>query len=415
MVPATLVLLVSIDGLAWDQLQRERDHMPTVSALMKAGVSGPATTVFPSVTWPAHATVVTGRMPRTHGVIGNYFLDRRTGKRVKTWSIERSGLQARTIYDVARVAGRTSAAVLWPSTQGSPSLDWNIPEIYEPEEFQKWVTPGLADELEKAGVPARNLAKHSKLERYLLDRTARDAAVHIIQTHGPHLMMVHFTSADTYGHKAGPASPEMRWGLETIDGFIADLLSAYERAGLRQRTNVIIVSDHGFSRVRWRVDPNRLIRRASRGVRAVGNGYIAYLYGRSERQLDRAVRAMRAHPKDIVQAVYKPAQYAELGLPTPKENPKIGDRIVLAKPHAYFKKTTNGKTVQDLQRAGMHGHLPSAPGNKAVFVAAGPGANRLTAPVSIHLRDIAPTVIRLLGVQPDPVFKCTGKCREIAR
>ncbi len=394
-LPAALLLIISIDGLSWDQLQRERDALPTLSALISEGISGPATTVFPSTTWPAHATIVTGRMPRAHGITGNYFIDRRTGKKVNTWSVSAARmLQAPTIYDAAHTAGMTTAAVLWPSTQGSAAVDWNIPEIYSAQEFTRWMTKGLLQELHDAGIPAENLAKHSVREGFLLDRLARDMALHIAKKHKPRLMMVHFTSADTFGHQNGPASAEMRWGLEVIDGYVSDLIDVYDR----RTTNIIIVSDHGFSPVRWRIDPNRLLKKARVPVKALANGYVAYLYSKNERALRRAVRAFRKHRKGIVQAVYSPEQYHDLGLPTPAENPRIGDRIVLAKPHAYFKETTNGKVVEDLVRAGMHGGLPSAVGNQAIVIAAGPGIHKKAEPVPIQLVHIAPFAARLLGL-----------------
>lgn len=396
---AAFLLIVSIDGLSWDTLQREREHMPHLATLMLQGVAGPAETVFPSLTWPAHTTISTGRSPRHHGVVGNYFLDRKTRERVETWSVSATDqVRAPTLYDLAHRAGLKTAAVLWASTQGSTSLDLNIPEIYAPEEFARWATPSLIAELVRAGIPADRLSRHSKVEGYLLDRIARDITVHVVEKHLPNLLMTHFTSADTFGHKAGPGSPEMRWGLELIDGYLGDVLAAYGRQGLTRRLNVLVVSDHGFSPVRWRFDPNRFFAQKRVRVGAVGNGYALFLYGR-RRALDRAVRALKDHPLDIVSEVYEPSQYAHLGLPTPAENERIGDRIVVAKPHAYFKKTTNEEVLEDLVTAGMHGHHPAAPGNRAIIVAAGPSVARSEAPRGMRLVDIAPSAASLLGLR----------------
>ena len=37
-------------------------------------------TVFPSMTWPSHASLVTGSYPARHGVLGNRVYDRRRAK-----------------------------------------------------------------------------------------------------------------------------------------------------------------------------------------------------------------------------------------------------------------------------------------------------------------------------------------------
>ncbi len=407
------LLVVSIDGLSWDQLQQQRAKLPTLSAVIDAGVHGPAETVFPSVTWPAHTSAVTGRTPRHHGVLGNYFCDRATGYQKKIWRVPGDDLiRARTLWQVAKAAGLSTGAVLWPATQGSAGLDWNIPEIYDEAEYERFVTPGLLDALASDGVPARRFARHSKTEGFLLDRLAREAAVHVIKRHRPRLMLAHFVAADTYGHKMGPDSPEMVWALERTDAHLAALLAAYRASGVEP--NVLIMSDHGFSPVRWRFDADRLLKRRDIPVRATANGYVAFLYSKDDAALEAAVAALSGHELDVVSKVFEPTEYHALGLPTPWEDPRIGDRLVLAKPHAYFKITTNGRVAQDLTHAGMHGHLPQAPGNKAFFAAAGPAFRQRKAPLGLRLVDLAPIAARVLetkfsgpieGLVPDGILR----------
>src|ERR1043165_5124764 len=70
--PVKHVVLVSIDGLAASYLDDPRADMPTIRKLAKSGaVAKGMITSFPSVTWPAHTSLVTGVQPARHGVIGN--------------------------------------------------------------------------------------------------------------------------------------------------------------------------------------------------------------------------------------------------------------------------------------------------------------------------------------------------------
>ena len=63
---ARQVLLLVIDGLGWEQL-RERAHLaPTLSAM----AGGPITTVVPSTTASALASIATGLTPGEHGLVG---------------------------------------------------------------------------------------------------------------------------------------------------------------------------------------------------------------------------------------------------------------------------------------------------------------------------------------------------------
>src|SRR5688572_33508114 len=76
------VILISIDGLAAFHLVNAALDLPNIRALAAAGVRATSETVFPSVTHPAHTTLITGTTPRHHGVINNRLVDRRTGNRL---------------------------------------------------------------------------------------------------------------------------------------------------------------------------------------------------------------------------------------------------------------------------------------------------------------------------------------------
>ncbi len=59
-------VLVVLDGLGWDQLQANRDLLPTLAALD----GGPITTVAPSTTAAALTSIATSLPPGEHGIIG---------------------------------------------------------------------------------------------------------------------------------------------------------------------------------------------------------------------------------------------------------------------------------------------------------------------------------------------------------
>jgi predicted AlkP superfamily pyrophosphatase or phosphodiesterase len=65
-VGAAQVVLLTLDGLGWRQLQERRALAPTLSAL----AGGPITTVAPSTTATALTSLTTGAPPAAHGVVG---------------------------------------------------------------------------------------------------------------------------------------------------------------------------------------------------------------------------------------------------------------------------------------------------------------------------------------------------------
>lgn len=71
-------------------------------------------TIYPSVTYPCHATIVTGNFPNRHGVINNTFIQ--PGRVFPDWYWERQHVKGTTLYDEAKKPGMTTAALLCPVT-----------------------------------------------------------------------------------------------------------------------------------------------------------------------------------------------------------------------------------------------------------------------------------------------------------
>jgi hypothetical protein len=63
---ADQVVLLTLDGLGWEQLQERRHLAPTIASM----AGGPITTVAPSTTATALTSLVTGLAPGDHGIVG---------------------------------------------------------------------------------------------------------------------------------------------------------------------------------------------------------------------------------------------------------------------------------------------------------------------------------------------------------
>ena len=80
---APIVILVSVDGLAAYNFDDPAVDIPTIRWMAANGARAKSMeTVFPSVTWPTHTTLVTGVRPGRHGVLGNSYYDRAQNKKI---------------------------------------------------------------------------------------------------------------------------------------------------------------------------------------------------------------------------------------------------------------------------------------------------------------------------------------------
>ncbi len=120
------LVIISMDGLAPEYYLEADKHglqIPTLRSFIQRGVySTGMETIYPSVTYPAHASLVTGVRPSGHGIYANsYFYQNE-----KRPSISGKLYEAEPFWREMRKQRLTSASVFWPVTKDEP-IDWLVP------------------------------------------------------------------------------------------------------------------------------------------------------------------------------------------------------------------------------------------------------------------------------------------------
>ena len=148
------VVVITLDGFPAYYLDDPEVDIPVIRGLRDAGASTEAgmRVSNPSVTWPNHTTLMTGVHPAKHGVIYNGMPERHgVGEPVTVTrdKIQKELVRVPLLFDVLKKAGMRSAALDWPGTVGSTSLDDQIPVVAKRVEN---ATPELKAELQRAGL-----------------------------------------------------------------------------------------------------------------------------------------------------------------------------------------------------------------------------------------------------------------------
>ena len=258
------VILITMDGFAAYLLTNEQAPIPTLRKLANEGAVAEGLKVSnPSVTWPNHTTLVTGVHPDQHSVLFNGVLVRPgPGLPVKVdGQRDKSDLVAvPTLADVLHKAGYRTAGINWPCTRNSKTLDDDFPDV--PQQITH-STPRLREELIALGIlkdaTERSFSAQSAASR---DQIWTAAAVHVIETRRPNFMMFHMLVTDSTHHKYGALSPAGYNAVALVDGQLREVLRALDAAGIRDRTTLFIVADHGFEKALKIVNPNVLFRKA---------------------------------------------------------------------------------------------------------------------------------------------------------
>ncbi|HEX3872189.1 MAG TPA: ectonucleotide pyrophosphatase/phosphodiesterase, partial [Pirellulales bacterium] len=377
------VVLVSIDGLAGFYLDDPRADMPTLRRLAREGARADAMLCsFPTVTWPNHTTLVTGVPPAKHGVIGNNFFDRASGKPVAlildpVYDKDQI-VRVPTIYDVAHDAGLKTAGIIWPCTRNARSIDYNAPDMPNFEDWQQYGTRAWMDELQAAGVPVERAGKWFKepgggvMRDWMYTRMFRQ----VIDKHAPNLLMIHIVEVDHVEHKYGPRSPEAYWAVSHADDRLRDLVETIEASPWRGKTTFFVCSDHGFYTIRREIRPNVLLKKLdlvklkgkeveSRRAWAVAQGGGCAIYVLDNENKSATIAKLRDELQRVegVEAVLTSDEFGRIGQPSLKEDPHAADLWASAREGYSFSDSTTGDEIVDARESvgGTHGYLPEEP------------------------------------------------------
>jgi hypothetical protein len=210
-VRAAVVLLV--DGLGAAALRARAGHARTLAGALTKGAT--ATTVFPTTTAAALATLTTGVHPGEHGLVGYSVLDRPGDRVINQLSGWDAGMDPATWQPLPTVFERAAEAQVKSYAFGEPR--------FETSGFTAAVLRG-----------AEYRGHKPLLERF-------EAARRVLDTMGPGIVYLYVAELDKAAHSHGWESPEWTEKLELLDAAVA-----WFSASLRADEGMLVTADHGI-------------------------------------------------------------------------------------------------------------------------------------------------------------------------
>ena len=407
------VVLISVDGLRPEFYLDEGWPAPMLQQMRREGAHARAVkTVFPSVTYPAHTTIVTGRSPADHGISYNSPFD--PEGETEVWYWEEEHIRGPTLWDAARAAGLKSASIFWPVSVGAP-IDWNVPEIWpldwEVDEFtdpmrRAATPPGLVEELEREAT-GRLSSFNFSFGRLNLDDKSSEMAAYLLANYKPNLLTLHLLAVDGVQHEDGKEASRLPLALAALDRAIARLVEAAEQAGILDRTTFLVTGDHGFIELHTQVSPNvwfveagLMEARPDRGDwrATVHNTSVAGFVFLAEPQdtetLVRVRKILGSQPQDV-RSLFRVLEREDL-----KELQGASDAALglAPAPGVYVSSSYDPPAVQPAHGA-SHGFLPTYPEMYTGFVAWGAGIKPGVTVAEMGLDQVAPLVVSLLDLE----------------
>jgi predicted AlkP superfamily pyrophosphatase or phosphodiesterase len=367
------LILISIDGFRADYL--DRGHTPTLSAMAAEGARARAMRPsFPSVTFPNHYTLVTGRRPDRHGVVANTMEDPALGRfRIRDAAAvtdRRWWEDATPLWVTAKQQGLRTATMFWPGSEAA--IQGVRPDAWRKYDYDLPAAARVDTVLGWLGQPVGTR---------------------------PDFVTLYFEAVDSAGHEHGPDSPEVTEALRATDAALLRLRHGLQARGVE--ANIVVVSDHGMAAANTQILLDDIVDVAK--IRTVTEG--AYVGIQPGPGFDAATEAALLKPAPHHQCWRKGELPARFDFGRHRRVPAV---VCVTEP---------GWTLATKARSanpdkGEHGHDPAHPSMAALFVAQGPAFRRGVTVRDFDNVDVYPLSARVLGVRPEPN---DGDLRELRR
>lgn len=403
------VVLISVDGFRPEFYKEAQWPAPNLKMMKEKGVYASGVRgVFPSVTYPSHTTMITGAMPARHGIFYNipFEPEGQTGR----WYWESKDITTETLWDAVHEKGGKSASFIWPVSVGAP-VDYNIPEVWSLDGEYGRIEPmrdnespkGLLKELEENVLGQMNEKTFNGDYLNREDRTGEMAA-YVLEKYKPQLTTVHLIATDHFQHEQGREGEKVHLAIAAIDRAIGKIIEAADRAGILDRTTIIVTGDHGFVDINSALSPNIWLSELGliEDKKDRGNWKAAFHTAGASAFLHLKDKGDIKTLKQIHEKLASlPQKYKKLfRVVDRKELDSIG-----ADPNAAFALApVPGIAISDsasgpiltARKGGTHGYFPDFYQIETGFVAWGAGIAQGKEIQTMGLEDIAPVVSKLL-------------------
>lgn len=416
------MLVVSVDALVYEDLEFAKT-LPVFGKILREGSQiRKVHTIYPALTHPIHATMITGCPAGLTGITSNEVFA--AGELKRPWYNFMNQMKVGNIFKAAHDAGYVTAACCWPLTAGGGDcIDYLVPEVlnvdlegHEDDPLSVFRAMGTSEcvmDIVEEGVRRFGYADNHP------DGDEREiyCAAEIIRRYKPDILFTHPCMVDSERHRTGLFTEYVTEAIRMTERWLEMLVEALMDAGIYEDTDIVVLSDHGHLSIRRAICPNVFLR--DKGyIRVDKDGKIeswdafvgscgcsahVYLSRPEDEKLETEVcQLLREMAEEKIygfeEVLTKEEARERYGL--------WGDFSFVLETDGFtsFKEDWERPVVRPLDvldyRYGRttHGHMPEK-GPQPTFLAMGPSIRKGVAVENGDILNHAPTLAKILGVE----------------
>jgi len=322
---------------------------PHLNALVRDGFAAHLIPVFPAVTCSAQSSMLTGSLPREHGIVANGWYFRELGE-VLLWRQSNRLVAGQKVWEAARErrpSFRTAKLFWWYNMHSSAELSVTPRPIYPadgrklPSVYSEPAQLGTSLQRELGTFPLFNFwgpTADIRSSTWITQASAK-----IIDRERPDLTLIYLPHLDYPLQKLGPHHPDIPREVQALDNLIGILAERARERG----AEVVVLSEYGIEAATGVVHVNRALRAAgllrvqetlgfelldagaSRAF-AVADHQVAHVYVRDAADVPGVAQLLRELP-GIERVLDRQGQH-ELGI----DHARSGELVLIAEPGHWF-------------------------------------------------------------------------------
>lgn len=261
--PARSVVVFFPDGMDQERMEElvAEGRLPNIrKRFFEGGVRvRRALTSLPSSTYPNSSSLITGRFPGHHHILGNFWFDRRTLEcrdymTYASYMTVNDDLAVPTLFDLLEDRFTVSIA---HHTHRGVAQSFNNERVF----FWAWAFGDYSMADSRAGLSVQEVI----------------AAANRVGC-WPSVLVSYYPGVDEIGHRCGTNSARYAGSLVNIDRIVGEVTGLLERQGLGESVVYVLVSDHGMVPAGRSIDilewigANRRVRIRRQAIEAGGYG-----------------------------------------------------------------------------------------------------------------------------------------------
>lgn len=253
----TPLIVISLDALGYCDEEVYKQQPFLKSMIEKGTWIKKVESVYPTLTYPIHSSVVTGRYPIEHGVDNNLLVQ--PEKKAMDWYWDHSYISGDTILNNAHKKGLKIAAFSWP-VSAKADIEFNVPEVSPNPEggfidhLKENGSGEYIDELQSVFGPFDSHDSQKQKDEWMANATA-----YTFEKHQPDITFLHLIDVDHQKHVYGASHFAIKDAIKELDDRLSRMFEKIAKVKNLDEINIMLLSDHSQIDTAYPIRLNKML------------------------------------------------------------------------------------------------------------------------------------------------------------